>query len=59
VDSCNQWVLLHIVVSGQDKKYLMMDEKHLHNLVSSEHYRSGDLLAHEEDKIFSLEDGKE
>jgi hypothetical protein len=37
----------------------MMDEKHLHNPVGSEHYRLGDLFAHEEDKHFSLENGKE
>jgi hypothetical protein len=37
----------------------MMDEKHFHNPVGSEHYRPGDLISHEEDKHFSLEDGKE
>jgi hypothetical protein len=37
----------------------MVDEKHLHNLVGSEQYRLGDLLAHEEDKHFSLENGNE
>jgi hypothetical protein len=48
-----------MVVAGQDKKDLMMDEKYLHKPVSSEHYRPSDLLAHEEDKIFSLENVKE
>jgi hypothetical protein len=59
VDSCNQLVLLYTVVAGQDKQDSMVDEKHLHNPVSSENYRPGDLLAHEEDKHFSLENGKE
>jgi hypothetical protein len=36
-----------------------MDEKHLHSLVGSEHYRLGDFLAHEEDTHFSLEYSKE
>jgi hypothetical protein len=47
-----------MVVSGQDKKDSMVDEKHLHNPVGSKHYRPGDLLSHE-DKHFSLEYGKE
>jgi hypothetical protein len=37
----------------------MVDEKHLHNPVGSEHYRPGDFLSHEEDKKISLENGKE
>jgi hypothetical protein len=37
----------------------MMDEKHFHNPMGSEHYKLSDLLAHKEDKHFSLEDGKE
>jgi hypothetical protein len=37
----------------------MMDEKHLHKLVGSKNYRPGDFLSHEEDKHFSLENGKE
>lgn len=48
-----------MVVAGQDKKDSMVHEKHWHNPVGSEHYRSGDLFAHEEDKHFSLENGKE
>ena len=48
-----------MVVAGQDKQDSLMDEKHLHNPVGSEHYSSGDLLAHEEDKHFSLENSKE
>ena len=36
-----------------------MNEKHLHNPMGSEHYRPSDLLSHEEDKHFSLENGKE
>ena len=36
-----------------------MNEKCWHDPVDFEHYRSGDLLAHEEDRHFSLEDGKE
>ena len=48
-----------MVVVGQDKQDSMMDEKHLHNPVGSEHYRPSNFLAHEEDKHFSLEDGKE
>jgi hypothetical protein len=48
-----------MVVAGQDKKDLMMNEKHLHNPVGSEHCRSGDLFSHEEDKHFSLENCKE
>jgi hypothetical protein len=48
-----------MVVDGQDKKDSMVYEKHLYNLVGSEHYRPGDLFVHEEDKHFSLENGKE
>jgi hypothetical protein len=48
-----------VVVDGQNKQDSMMDEKHFHNPVGSEHYRLGDLLAHEEDKKISLENGKE
>ena len=59
MDSCNQWVLLHTVVVGQDKQDSMVDEKHLYNLVDSEHYRPGDLISHEEDKHSTLENGKE
>jgi hypothetical protein len=48
-----------MVVAGQDKQDSMMDEKHLNNPMGSEHYRPCDFLTHEEDKHFSLEDGKE
>jgi hypothetical protein len=48
-----------MVVAGQDKQDSMIDEKHLHSPIGSEHYRLGDLLAHEEDNFFSLEYGKE
>jgi hypothetical protein len=48
-----------MVFVGQDKQDSMMDEKHWHNPVGFEHYRLGDLLAHEEDKHFSLENGKD
>jgi hypothetical protein len=37
----------------------MVHEKYWHNPVGSEHYRLGDLFSHEEDKYFSLENGKE
>ena len=47
-----------MVVSDQDKQDSMMAEKHLHNPVVSEHYKPGELLAHKEDKHFSLEEGK-
>ena len=36
----------------------MKDEKHLDKPVGSEHYKPDDLLAHKEDKHFSLEEGK-
>jgi hypothetical protein len=48
-----------MVVAGQDKKDSMMNEKHLLNPMGYEHYRLGDLFSHEEDKHFSLENGKE
>jgi hypothetical protein len=48
-----------MVVSNQDKQDLMMAEKHLHNPVGSEHYKSVDLLSHKEDKHYALEEGKE
>jgi hypothetical protein len=48
-----------MVVANQDKQDSMMAEKHLHNLVGSEHYKSGDLLAQKEDEHCSLEEGKE
>ena len=47
-----------MVVAGQDKQDLMKDEKHLDNPVGSKHYKLGYLLAHKEDKHFSLEEGK-
>jgi hypothetical protein len=37
----------------------MVDEKNLNNPVGFEHYRAGYLLSHEEDKHFSLGNGKE
>jgi hypothetical protein len=46
-----------MVVTDQDKEDSMMVEKHLHNSLGSEHYKPGDLLAHKEDKHFSLEEG--
>jgi hypothetical protein len=35
-----------------------MAEKHLHNLVGSEHYKSGNFLSHKEDKHVSLKESK-
>jgi hypothetical protein len=37
----------------------MMVEKHLHNLVGYEHYKSGDLFSQKEDEQCALEEGKE
>ena len=48
-----------MVVVDQDKQDPMMAEKHLHNLVGSENYKSGDLLSQKEDEHCALEEGKE
>ena len=48
-----------MVVVCQDKKDSMMDEKHLHNLVGYEHYKSSDLFSQKEDEQCTLEEGKE
>jgi hypothetical protein len=37
----------------------MMAEKHLHNLVDSDHYKLGDFISKKEDEHCALEEGRE